>query len=74
MSYTTNLESERTNRNITLDQAIRRIYLIKDNGGRSYLSLPKCMIGRRIRISIVEDDKISASPAGDPYLRKRKQC
>ena len=55
MGYTSGIELKKSRR-ITLENALDKIYLVRDGGTYGRLSLPKCLIGKRIKIILVEDE------------------
>ena len=49
MSYSTASELE-CHGAIPIDQALEKIYLVK----RHYISIPKCLLGKRVKLVIVK--------------------
>jgi len=64
MSYTTGIEIEKEKskgRAISLEKALNRTYVVKarttsKGNYAGYISLPKCLVGKRIKIVLVEND------------------
>ena len=54
MSYSTGAElhtrSKSHKEGTSVEEVLSKIYLVKASGGSAYLSIPKCMIGKRVKI------------------------
>ncbi|MCK9370436.1 hypothetical protein M0R04_11050 [Candidatus Dojkabacteria bacterium] len=50
----------RSGKAFNITEALDRIYLIKLNGAKAnnaYINIPKCLIGKRVKLVIVDDKK-----------------
>lgn len=54
MSYTTGIElKKRKLRGIPLNEALSRTYIVKAGSTSGQLHLPKCLVGKRIKLVLV---------------------
>lgn len=60
MSYTTGIEIYRGRNQKTLEQALNKTYIVKGYGKypKAVLNLPKCLIGRRVKIVLIKRIKV----------------
>lgn len=57
MGYTTGAEQYRYYRK-TVEQVIDKVHIIKDSGKGGLLTFPMCMIGKRVRLVLVEEQEV----------------
>lgn len=52
----------------TLQEAISRVYIVKGYHSHGYISIPKVLIGKRVKLQIIKDKEQKKCDCNTKYL------